>query len=120
MINNVVNTGFQQAVEVRSSASGAQASSAAASQPASTTTTQESNAADSAKLTAAVTKLNDYVQNVQRNLSFSVDKDSGQTVIKVLDVQTNEVIRQIPPAETLRLAASLEERMAQLFVTERA
>ncbi len=77
-------------------------------------------AADGAQLSAAVSKLNDYVQTVQRNLSFSVDKDTGKTVIKVLDSQTNEVIRQLPPDETLRLAAWLDKEGSNLFLQERA
>jgi flagellar protein FlaG len=116
MINSIVNTGFQPAVEVRDHAGGPVAPTAAVSTPA---ISQQSSATDTARLKVAVRKLNDYVQNVQRNLSFSVDKDSGQTVIKVYDVQTKEVIRQIPPDETLRLAAQLEERIANLFVQEK-
>jgi len=117
MINSIVNTGFQPAVEVRNNAGISAVPTVTVSQP---TTPKQSSATDSTQLAAAVSKLNNHVQNVQRNLSFSVDKDSGQTVIKVYDAQTKEVIRQIPPDETLRLAAQLEERIASLFVKERA
>ena len=47
-------------------------------------------------LKQAVSKLNDYVQNVQRNLQFSIDKESGATVVKVIDSKSDKVIRQIP------------------------
>ena len=61
---------------------------------------------------AAVTRLNDYVQNVQRNLEFSVDEVTGCTVITVLDAQTDEVIRQIPAKEMLAVMQDLASREA--------
>jgi flagellar protein FlaG len=60
-------------------------------------------------LQQAVSKLNDYVQNIQRNLQFSIDKESGVMVVKVIDTKSEKVIRQIPAEETLRLARSLVE-----------
>lgn len=57
----------------------------------------------------AVGQLNDYVQNIQRDLHFSIDDDTGRTVIKVVDSQSEEVIRQIPPEEALVLARHLEQ-----------
>lgn len=59
------------------------------------------------ELNNAVNDLNDYVRGMQRELNFSVDEDSGRTVIKVLDPQTHEVIRQIPAEEVLALARHL-------------
>lgn len=118
MINNIVNTGFQPAVEVRNgTTSSVAATNAATSSPA---VPEQHNVADATQLKEAVTKLNNYVQNVQRNLSFSVDKDSGQTVVKVYDVQTNELIRQIPSDESLKLAASISEQVAHFLVNEKA
>ena len=60
-------------------------------------------------LQQAVSKLNDYVQNIQRDLHFSIDKESGAMVVKVIDSKSEKVIRQIPNEETLRLARSLVE-----------
>jgi flagellar protein FlaG len=61
------------------------------------------------ELQQAVTQLNDYVQNIQRNLQFSVDKESGAMVVKVIDTKSAKVIRQIPTEESLRMARSLVE-----------
>jgi flagellar protein FlaG len=66
--------------------------------------------ADEEKVTQAVSKLNDFVQNVQRNLQFSVDKESGAMVVKVIDAKSEKVIRQMPTEETLRLARSFAEQ----------
>ena len=46
-----------------------------------------------------VSKINDYVQNFQRNLKFEVSEDGSHTVIYVINAETDEVIRQIPPEE---------------------
>ena len=54
-------------------------------------------------------KLNEHVQRVHRELEFTVDKDSGKTVIKVIDLETKEVIRQIPGDEALKVAKKLNE-----------
>ena len=65
--------------------------------------------ADSSELEKAVEGLNNHVQSVQRELQFSVDQDSGRTVIKVMDMETQEVIRQIPSEEALSVARHLNE-----------
>lgn len=61
------------------------------------------------RIAEAVTSLNDYVQSVRRDLQFSIDEQTGVTVIKVVDSETQEVIRQIPPDEVLNLARRLGE-----------
>ncbi len=69
------------------------------------TTTEEQTAA----LKEAITRLNEYVQSVQRDLQFNLDESSGKTVIKVLDRNTQEVIRQIPDEFVLKLARNLHQ-----------
>lgn len=63
----------------------------------------------SEKIDDAVRELNEHIQVVQRELHFSVDEDSGRTVIKVMDLATQEVIRQIPNEEALKVARKLGE-----------
>ncbi|WP_396621450.1 flagellar protein FlaG [Marinobacter sp. W-8] len=70
---------------------------------------QERNEAQREELDQAVSQLNDFVQNVQRDLQFEVDNDMGQTIVKVVDQQTQEVIRQIPDEVALRLAEKLQQ-----------
>ncbi len=41
------------------------------------------------------------------NLEFSIDDTTGQTVVKVVDSSTKEVIRQIPSEEMLAIAQTL-------------
>lgn len=56
----------------------------------------------------AVHKMRDYMQIIDRDLHFSIDEQSGVTVIKVVDPATDEVVRQIPSEEALRVVRSLE------------
>lgn len=59
------------------------------------------------KVQAAVAQMNEYIQSTQRDLNFTFDPDSGETVVKVLDRVTQEVIRQIPSEIFLRLAQQM-------------
>jgi flagellar protein FlaG len=54
-------------------------------------------------LQQAVAGLDELAQVQRRSLQFSVDAASGNTVIRVLDAQTQETIRQIPAEEVLNL-----------------
>lgn len=66
----------------------------------------------------ALLQLTAHVQNLQRRLEFSVDEESGETIVRVVDRETKEVIRQIPSAELL----AIEERLrsaAGVLVAER-
>lgn len=56
----------------------------------------------------AVHKMKDYMQRIDRDLNFTIDKDSGMTVVKVIDPSTDEVVRQIPTEEIMRVVRSLE------------
>ena len=71
-------------------------------------------------LQAAVSQINDHVQNLQRDLVFTVDDVTGKDVVTVIDRQSEEIIRQIPSEEALVLARRLAENKedgVQLFST---
>ncbi len=67
-----------------------------------------------AQIESAVAKLSDFVQSVQRDLSFSVDDNTGRTVIVVKDRTTDEVVRQIPSEDLLELAQNLQALQEKL------
>ncbi|NNN23777.1 MULTISPECIES: flagellar protein FlaG [Pseudomonas] len=98
-------------------------SAAAGSKPASGNSlpqsAKESPASKARSLNEAVSRLREQAQSVQRNLEFSVDDASGETVVKVVAADTGEVIRQIPSEVALKLAESLKEAGNLLF-SERA
>ena len=60
-------------------------------------------------LEGEVASLNNYVQSIQRNLEFSVDKELERTVIKVVDGDSGDLIRQIPEDIFLELARNLKD-----------
>jgi flagellar protein FlaG len=80
---------------------------------------QQETADTSVKVEQAVSQANQIVQSLNRDLHFMVDEDSGRTVIKVLDSETKEIIRQIPSEELLKIAATLTEGKS-LLVKEQA
>jgi len=59
-----------------------------------------------------VSELNSFVQNIQRGIQFSVDEDSGNSVITVTDRETGDVIRTFPSEEMLAISAQLNESLA--------
>lgn len=73
------------------------------------TPTEAIPAIDPEKLESAVAALEQNVRTVARSLQFSVDKESGRTIITVIDRDTDEVIRQIPPKEVLAIAERLHD-----------
>ena len=58
-------------------------------------------------LEEAVSQLKDYVQSLKRDMDFSVDDKTGRFVVKVIDSQTKELIRQIPSEEMLAISCLL-------------
>lgn len=59
------------------------------------------------QLKGAIDAANEYIKPINSAVQFSMDKDSGSTVIKVMDTATKEVIRQIPSEEMLAIAKAL-------------
>ena len=61
-----------------------------------------------ARLKVATQQLNDFMKRTSIELNFSIDTDAKQVVVKVLNGQTGELIRQIPSEEALRLAKAMD------------
>ena len=53
--------------------------------------------------------LNAFMQANQRSIQFSRDSSSGRTIITVINSETQEVIRQIPPEQLLSLSSAIEK-----------
>ncbi len=67
------------------------------------------------ELKAAIEQLNEFMKQGQRSLSFSVDKSVDEVVVRVVDTETQELIRQIPNEETLKFKQHLEGMLGMLF-----
>lgn len=68
-----------------------------------------------AQVTEAVNKINKSMTTQSRGLEFSVDSSSHRTIVKVVDSQTKELIRQIPTEETLEIAQALDQAQGLLI-----
>ncbi len=55
----------------------------------------------------------DLINNVE--LKFNKDEETGQTYVKIVDKETGEVIREIPPEEVRKLAEKLDEMVGILL-----
>lgn len=63
--------------------------------------------AEAGEIEKAVKDVQDFVTGMNQNIQFSIDKESGKTIIKVIDRQTEQILRQIPSEEMLQIAKAL-------------
>ncbi|EXI77638.1 MAG: flagellar protein FlaG [Candidatus Accumulibacter appositus] len=114
--------------EARTTASGDNSAAAAASNPAKALQQVQAHLQaqapvqappDSEKLQTAIQSVREFVKPINSNLEFSVDDDTGQLVVKIIDRTTKEVIRQMPSEEMMAIAKTLDS-IKGLFVTQTA
>lgn len=63
----------------------------------------------------AVEDINKSMKSLSQGLEFSIDADSKQTVVKVIDPETKEMIRQMPSQEALEIAKALDQVLGKLI-----
>jgi len=62
-----------------------------------------------AALDVAVKKLNEFVAPALQTIVFSLDSESDRMVVRVVDMSTKEVLRQIPNEEVLKISKTLDK-----------
>lgn len=72
-----------------------------------------------AEVKEALKTINKTVQAMSPSLEFSIDTDSKRTIVKVVDMDTKEVIRQMPSVEALEIAKALD-RLQGLLIRQKA
>lgn len=60
-------------------------------------------------VTRHVESMNKSAQNLNRTLNFSVEENTGNIIVRVIDPETKEVIRQIPADEVKRVSERMQE-----------
>lgn len=70
-------------------------------------------------LERAIGAVNEMLDPMARGLQFSVDESTGSTIVRLVDKETNEVLRQIPSKEMLSIARALD-RVQGLLVDAKA
>ena len=68
-------------------------------------------------LAERVRSINEHMRQQSTQLEFSIDGDTSSIVVKVLNKETGEVVRQIPPEELLNLTKSFQN-LRGLMVSE--
>lgn len=71
------------------------------------------------QLRAAVKEIQEKVGNSTTQLQFTVDEDTGRTIVSVIDAETRQVVRQIPAEEVMRMARAID-RLQGLLVNQQA
>lgn len=95
------------------SADAPKAGAEVAAKPASPSPEQLKKAADN--ISKAAEKSD---QNLQ--FEFSMDTDTNKSIVKVVDKQTGELIRQIPSEETIEIARSIDKFQRSLLLSQKA
>ncbi|WP_227006710.1 flagellar protein FlaG [Shewanella donghaensis] len=65
-----------------------------------------------------VDELNSMVSLMRKGLAFKIDDESGKQIVNVLDLDSGDIIRQIPNEEALELSQKLAEVAGFLLKTE--
>jgi flagellar protein FlaG len=63
----------------------------------------------------AVKTLNKSLSATSPSLEFSIDHDSKEIVVKLIDQSTKEVLRQIPTVEALQMAKSIDKMQGRMI-----
>ena len=67
----------------------------------------------------AAADLQQFVQSMGRNLSFSVDESTGYHVVRVVNPNTGELVRQLPSEELLKISRDFQ-RLNNVLVSQKA
>jgi len=88
-----------------------------ATPPANTTGATQPPAVDAARQIAR--QINDFLKSSASEVQFTVDGESDRVVVRIVDTQTNKVIRQMPSEEMLAVSKSLD-KLTGLLIQQKA
>lgn len=119
-VHPIQNSGVAQAPPKKSEESSESVSAASSATTATETIPNEltgpkSQEENKQKISNAVEDINNFFQMAQHSLGFTVDEVSGKMVMQIRDTKTNELIRQIPGEDVLKLAKRLDDLTGILF-----
>lgn len=108
-VNNIINSKIDNLAQTKVSGGRVQAEHIAA---------KESSVPDP-KLTRAnieqiLDTLNSAAKTVNERVSFSFHEETQRVIMKVMDSDTNEVVREIPPKEMIRFLEKMHEFIGML------
>lgn len=66
----------------------------------------------------AVNKLNEFMEHTQRNSKFIFHGELERYYVEVIDAQTQEVVKEIPPKELLDAYYEMQKLAGKIFDTQ--
>lgn len=72
------------------------------------------------QLKHAVDSINETIKQTGNSLEFSVDSDSNRTIVKLVDTETGDVIRQYPSEEMLAISHAIDQFQQGLLLKQKA
>ena len=72
------------------------------------------------QLQQVVDKINKAIQQTNKNLEFTIDTDTRKSVVKLVDTETGDVIRQFPSEEAIAISKAIERIQQGLLLRQKA
>lgn len=72
------------------------------------------------QLRSTVDSVNKSLQQSNRMLEFSIDEETSRTIVKLMDSETGEVVRQIPSEEMLAISRSIDQFQQGMLLNQKA
>ena len=63
----------------------------------------------------SVKDINDIVKKVKEDLAFKIHDETDKLMVQIVDLKTQEVIKELPPEEMLDLEAKIHEMVGFLI-----
>jgi len=79
----------------------------------------ESSQPSKEAIAKAANDIQNFVKDMGRNLNFSVDEVTGYNVVRVINPETNELVRQLPSEELLKIARNMQD-LGSVLVSQKA
>lgn len=73
-----------------------------------------------AQLQNVVDGINKALKQSNKNLEFSVDADTKKSIVKVVDTETGDLIRQFPSEEALAISRAIDQMQQGLLLKQKA
>jgi flagellar protein FlaG len=70
------------------------------------------------RLAEAIERLNEQMRQNQTKLGFVVDSATDKLIVRVMNKETGEVVRQIPAEAVIKIAQSIESMKGMFFDQE--
>lgn len=73
-----------------------------------------------AQLQNVVDNINKALKQANRNLEFSVDESTNKQVVRLVDTDTGDLIRQFPTEEMLAISRAIDQIQQGLLLKQKA